>query len=146
MENPIKKFEREKQQNIKHLGENKNLWSSSLRWMLDAGDIGNYLYNFSWMGRPIIQYPQDIVGLQEIIFDVKPDLIIEAGVAHGGSIVFTASMLAMLDVCEAIEEGKMIDPSVSTRKVIGIDIDIRQHNRELIEAHPMASRIHLIEG
>ena len=83
MENPIKKFEREKQQNIKHLGENKNLWSSSLRWMLDAGDIGNYLYNFSWMGRPIIQYPQDIVGLQEIIFDVKPDLIIEAGVAHG---------------------------------------------------------------
>ena len=146
MENPIDKFEDEKKKNIARLGQDKELWDSSLKWMLDVGRTGSYLYNFSWLGRPIIQYPQDIVGLQELIFDVKPDLIIEAGVAHGGSVVFTASMLAMLDLCEAIENGQTINPSVSKRKVVGIDIDIRKHNRNLIEAHPMASRIHLVEG
>jgi cephalosporin hydroxylase len=146
MGTPVKEFEEDRMHNVKRLGSDDDLKASTLKWMLDAGKSGNYVYNFDWLGRPIIQYPQDIVGLQELIWKVKPDLIIEAGVAHGGSVVFTASMLAMLDMCEAIEAGQTIDPSISSRKVIGIDIDIRAHNRALIEAHPMASRIQLIEG
>ena len=105
-----------------------------------------YSYNFSWQGRPIIQYPQDMAAMQELIWEIKPDLIIETGIAHGGSLVFSASMLALLDMCDAIESGKSINPKVSNRKVLGIDIDIRAHNRAAIEAHPMASRIQLIQG
>ena len=105
-----------------------------------------YSYNFSWQGRPIIQYPQDMAAMQELIWEIKPDLIIEAGIAHGGSLIFSASMLALLDMCDAIESGKSINPKVSSRKVLGIDIDIRAHNRAAIEAHPMASRIQMIQG
>jgi cephalosporin hydroxylase len=105
-----------------------------------------YSYNFSALGRPIIQYPQDMVAMQEIIWKVRPDLIIETGIAHGGSLIMNASMLAMLDLCDAIESGDTIAPSRSKRKVLGIDIDIREHNREAIEAHPMASRIQMIQG
>lgn len=90
-----------------------------------------YSYNFSWMGRPIIQYPQDIMAMQEIIWNVKPDLIIETGIAHGGSLIFYASMLELLG-------GEGI--------VLGIDIDIREHNRQEIEKHPMFKRITMIEG
>jgi len=90
-----------------------------------------YSYNFSWMGRPIIQYPQDIIAMQEIIWNVKPDLIIETGIAHGGSLIFYASMLELLG-----GEGT----------VLGIDIDIREHNRREIEKHPMYKRISMIEG
>ena len=105
-----------------------------------------YTYNFSWLGRPIIQYPQDIVAMQEVIFSVKPDLIIETGIAHGGSLVFSASMLALVDYCEALEQGRVIDPLTPRRRVLGIDIDIRPHNRAAIEAHPMAKHIIMIEG
>jgi len=105
-----------------------------------------YCYNFSWQGRPIIQYPQDIIAMQELIWSIKPDLIIETGIAHGGSLIFSASMLAQLDMCEVIESGKTFDPNKSKRKVLGIDIDIRQHNKEAINAHPMASRIEMIQG
>ena len=105
-----------------------------------------YSYNFSWQDRPIIQYPQDMVAMQELIWAIKPDLIIETGIAHGGSLIFSASMLALLDMCDAIEAGEKLDPKVSQRKVLGIDIDIRAHNRAAIEAHPMASRIHMIQG
>jgi cephalosporin hydroxylase len=105
-----------------------------------------YSYNFSWQGRPIIQYPQDMAAMQELIWEIKPDLIIETGIAHGGSLIFSASMLALLDMCDAIESGKSINPKVSNRKVLGIDIDIRAHNRAAIEAHPMASRIQMIQG
>ncbi|MBK7795163.1 MAG: cephalosporin hydroxylase family protein [Saprospiraceae bacterium] len=90
-----------------------------------------YSYNFSWLGRPIIAYPQDMIAMQEIIWRVKPDLIIETGVAHGGSIVYYASLLELLG---------------GDRMVLGIDIDIRQFNRELIESHPMSKRIILIQG
>jgi len=83
---------------------------------------------------------------QELIWQVKPDLIIETGIAHGGSLIFSASMLALLDMCEAIETGATLDPKQSKRRVLGIDIDIRAHNREAIEAHPMASRIQMIQG
>ncbi|MCI5136865.1 MAG: cephalosporin hydroxylase [Candidatus Electrothrix sp. AR1] len=105
-----------------------------------------YSYNFAWQGRSIIQYPQDMVAMQELIWQIKPDLIIETGIAHGGSLIFSASLLALLDMCDAIETGETINPKVSKRKVLGIDIDIRAHNRVAIEAHPMYSRIQMIEG
>ena len=84
--------------------------------------------------------------MQELIWKIRPDLIIETGIAHGGSLVFSASMLALLDLCDAIAEGKTMDPAASRRKVLGVDIDIRAHNREAIEAHPMFSRIQMIQG
>ena len=89
-----------------------------------------YSYHFSWMGRPIIQLPQDMVAMQEIIWQFKPDLIIECGIAHGGSIIYYASILELLGHGE----------------VLGIDVDIRPHNREAIESHPMFKRISMIEG
>lgn len=136
-------------EDIKKRGEenahNHELLNAARVFMRES-TMPKYSYNFFWLGRPIIQYPQDIVAMQELIWEIKPDLIIETGIAHGGSLVFSASMLAMLDMCEAIEEKKSIDPSQSKRKVLGIDIDIRSHNREAIEAHPMASRIQMIQG
>ena len=113
---------------------------------LTASLLPKYSYNFSWQGRPIIQYPQDIVAMQELIWSIKPDLIIETGIAHGGSLIFSASMLAQLDICDAIESGQTFDPKKSSRKVLGIDIDIREHNKEAIETHPMATRIEMIQG
>ena len=95
-----------------------------------------YSYNFSWLGRPIIQYPQDIVAMQEIIWRTRPDLIIETGIAHGGSLVFSASMLELNALCGG--------PAAA--RVLGIDIDIRAHNRAAIEAHPLARRIQMIQG
>jgi cephalosporin hydroxylase len=108
--------------------------------------IQRYSYNFQSLGVPIIQYPQDIVAVQELIWKVKPDLIIETGIAHGGSLIMSASMLALLDLCEAIENKSNFDPNKSQRRVLGIDIDIRTQNRLIIEAHPMASRISMIQG
>ena len=113
---------------------------------LRASTQPKYCYNFSWQDRPVIQYPQDIVAMQELIWEIKPDLIIETGIAHGGSLIFSASILALLDMCDAIETGATIDPAKSERKVLGIDIDIREHNRKAIEAHPMYSRIKMIQG
>ncbi|NOR72206.1 MAG: cephalosporin hydroxylase [Methylomarinum sp.] len=117
----------------------------AISFLKDTGKYG-YSYNFEWMDRPIIQYPQDIVAMQELIYQIKPDLIIETGIAHGGSLIFSASMLALLDMNEAIEQNVTINPSVSNRKVLGIDIDIREHNRIAIEQHPMASRIQMLQG
>lgn len=114
-------------------------------WMARA-NARRYSYHFEWLGRPIIQYPQDILAMQEMIWSVKPDLIIETGIAHGGSLIFSASMLAQLDMCDAIEAGISFNPQESRRKVLGIDIDIRDHNRAAIEAHPMSSRIQMIQG
>lgn len=116
------------------------------RTWINQANIQKYSYHFEWFGRPIIQYPQDMVAMQELIWQIKPDLIIETGIAHGGSLVFSASMLALLDLCDAIETGSILDPQNSQRKVLGIDIDIRAHNRAAIEAHPMASRIQMIQG
>lgn len=105
-----------------------------------------YTYRFDWLGRPIIQFPQDIVAVQELIWAVRPDLIIETGIAHGGSLILSASLLALLDLCDASTAGTTIDPRHSQRKVIGIDVDIRPHNRAAIESHPLAQRIEMIEG
>lgn len=141
----IKNFEQEKAARLKAFGEDRDLQSNSLAWVRESMQK-MYVYNFDWLGRPIIQYPQDMVCMQELIWKVKPDLIVETGIAHGGSLMLSASMLALLDMCDAIESGEKIDPRVSQRKVLGIDIDIRQHNRDAITAHPMASRIEMIEG
>ena len=106
----------------------------------------NYSYNFEWLSRPIIQYPQDIVATQEIIWKVKPDLIIETGIARGGSLVLSASILALLDYSDALETGSLLDPQMPNRKVIGVDIDIREHNLKALNKHPMRNRMELIEG
>ena len=105
-----------------------------------------YSYNFSWLGRPIIQYPQDVMAMQEIIWRVQPDLVIETGIAHGGSLIMSASMLALLDYCDAVSSGKALAPQATRQRVLAVDIDIRPHNREAIEAHPMSHRIDMIQG
>lgn len=127
---PVEAFFEERRQAIADMAKDEELKRKSLAWMLHA-DQYKYTYNFNWMGRPIIKFPSDILLMQEIIWDIKPDLIIETGIAHGGSIVFSASMLELLG---------------GDREVVAVDIDIRQHNREKIEAHPMNKRIHMIEG
>lgn len=128
--NPVTAFEGERAANIARQGEDEQLRDASLRWMLETSKY-KYTYNFSWMGRPIIQFPQDILAMQEIIWAVKPDLIIETGIAHGGSLIFYSSMLDLLG---------------GNGKVVGVDIEIRDHNRAAIESHPMARRITMIEG
>ncbi len=130
---------------IAALSQNTPLRTAAGAFMKSSADA-LYSYNFGWLGRPIIQYPQDIVGMQEIIWSVKPDLIIETGVAHGGSLIFSASMLALLDYVDAVSSGQPLDPKASSRKVIGIDIDIRSPNRAAIEAHPFTHKIELIQG
>ena len=138
-------FQKEKAARVAKNANNNNLGQAAMAFMAESL-LPQYSYNFEWLGRPIIQYPQDMAAMQELIWEIKPDLIIETGIAHGGSLIFSASMLAMLDMCEAIEDKKSINPSQSKRKVLGIDIYIRSHNREAIEAHPMASRIQMIQG
>lgn len=128
--NEVEKFNEEVRNNIENQGKNQPLLDSAKDFMQKTID-SRYSYNFSWMGRPIIAYPQDMIAMQELIWEVKPDLIIEAGVAHGGSIVYYASLLELIG---------------GDGLVVGIDIDIRKHNRDLIESHPMMKRIQLIEG
>jgi len=138
-------FEKEVAARIAAIPANNKLCETAAAFML-ASTGPQYSYNFAWQGRPIIQYPQDMVAVQELIWQIKPDLIIETGIAHGGSLILSASMLALLDMCDAIETGATLNPKESKRKVLGIDIDIRAHNRAAIEAHPMASRIQMIQG
>lgn len=133
--NEIKKFELEREELIKNNANNKAFVESAQTFLEKSAEL-NYSYNFSWMGRPIIQYPQDIVAMQELIWEVKPDIIIETGIAHGGSLIFSASMLTLLEACGEIENGK----------VLGIDIDIREHNRKAIKDHPMSKKITMYEG
>jgi cephalosporin hydroxylase len=121
--------------NITGMGADNDLKSFSRTWQVEAAKH-NYIYNFSWLGRPIIQLPQDVFAMQELIWSIQPDLIIETGIAHGGSLIFSASMLELNAACGG--------PQVS--EVLGIDIDVRAHNREAIEAHPMSKRISMIQG
>ena len=138
-------FSKEVQSRISTYKENSRLQNASALFMRESTEP-KYSYNFSWLGRPIIQYPQDMVAVQELIWKIKPDLIIETGIAHGGSLIFSASMLAQLDLMDAIENNENINPAISNRKVVGIDIDIRLHNKDAILRHPMSSRIEMIEG
>lgn len=133
---PITEFENEVNSNIARIRDDEMLKSISEDWMYRSMEL-KYAYNFKWLGRPIIQFPQDILAMQEIIWEVKPDLIIETGIAHGGSLIFYSSMLKLLNASSE----KIID-----REVVGVDIDIRQHNRREIEKHPMNDIIHMIQG
>ena len=142
---PEQQFMLERQERLRAYACDIGFQTLSHQW-LQQSMAEKYVYNFDWLGRPIIQYPQDMGAVQDLIWRVRPDLIIETGIAHGGSLILSASMLALLDMCDAIEAGTMLDPCASQRKVLGIDIDIRAHNRTAIEAHPMASRIQMIEG
>jgi cephalosporin hydroxylase len=129
MSNPILKFIEERIERIRGNGRSKSLQSAAGNFNLES-NVAQYSYNFSWMGRPIIQYPQDMIAMQELIWEIKPELIIETGIAHGGSLIYYASLL------ELIGDGE----------VLGIDIDIREHNRQEIEKHPMFKRIKMIQG
>lgn len=122
-------FEKINEKNIKMMAGNKPLSDLSKRWFQDSYKY-EYSYHFKWLGRPIIQYPQDMIAIQEIIWNVRPDLIIETGIAHGGSLIFSASIL------ESIGKGY----------VLGVDADIREHNRIEIEKHKMYKRIRMIQG
>jgi len=126
---PIKAFIEEREERIHTYANNNALKTAATSFNIESNKV-QYSYNFSWMGRPIIQYPQDMVAMQEIIWKVKPDLIIETGIAHGGSLIFYASILELL----------------GNGEVVGIDIEIREHNRKEIENHPMFKRIHLVQG
>lgn len=128
--NKTDEFKSECEQRIKSYSKNGPLLDAAKKFMIESTPA-KYSYNFSWMGRPIIQYPQDILAMQEIIWKINPDLIIETGIAHGGSLIFYASMLELLG-----GEGR----------VLGIDIDIREHNRREIEKHILFKRITMVQG
>ncbi len=130
MQDKEQEFKAEVEKNIQAQGQDASLRGFSNIWVRETARY-RYSYNFSWLGRPIIQLPQDIVAMQEIIWKVRPQLIIEAGIAHGGSLILYASIL------ELIGEGGM---------VLGVDIEIRPHNRAAIESHPLSKRIQMIEG
>jgi cephalosporin hydroxylase len=128
-------FDDEVEERIDANGRNAALRGAAAAFMRES--IGpKYSYNFAWLGRPIIQYPQDIVAMQELIWALQPDLIIETGIAHGGSLILWASLLELNAACGGPQGAR----------AIGIDIDIRAHNRAAIEAHPMVKRITMIEG
>lgn len=129
MSNPIQAFVEERAQRVSNNKNNESLQEAAVAFNVES-NRAQYSYNFSWMGRPIIQYPQDMIAMQEIIWEIKPDYIIETGIAHGGSLIYYASLL------ELIGHGE----------VIGIDIDIREHNRKEIEVHPMMKRIKMLQG
>jgi cephalosporin hydroxylase len=141
----MNEFHKETQERILDNSRNQELLSCAKAFMA-ASTLPKYSYNFSSLGRPIIQYPQDMVAVQELIWNIRPDLIIETGIAHGGSLILSASMLALLDYCDAVTNNRILDPKTTNRHVLGIDIDIRPHNRMAIEHHPMSHRIKMIEG
>lgn len=116
---------------IQKMAQDKAFKQQSHDWLVASLDH-EYPYHFKWMGLPIIQFPSDIIILQELIWQVKPDLVIETGIARGGSIVFYASLQQMMGITDG--------------QVLGIDIDIREHNRLAIEQHPMAKHIQLVQG
>ena len=122
-------FEQRNKKFINSMNKNKSLLKKSKDWIDNVFDY-EYVYHFRWLGRPIIQFPQDMVAVQELIWKIKPDFIIESGIARGGSLIFYASILELLN----------------HGKIIGIDIDIRKHNRIEIENHTLFKRIKLIEG
>lgn len=129
-----KEFDQQRRAGIDAIGRDERLAGLTGQWLSRAQER-QYSYHFDWFGLPIIQYPQDIVAMQEIVWSVRPDLIIETGIARGGSVIFYASMLELLASC-GLGEGS----------VLAVDIDIRAHNRQAIEGHPLARRIDMIEG
>jgi cephalosporin hydroxylase len=132
---PYDRFKRAGAEEVDAQGRDADLRRAGREWFVRA-NAHRYSYHFEWLGRPVIQYPQDLLAMQEIAWRVQPALIIETGIAHGGSLVFWASMLELNAACGG--------PPDAT--VLGIDIDIRAHNRAAIDAHPMSRRIAMLEG
>lgn len=132
---PYEQFMQECRAEIAAQGADAALQAATREW-IDRANRRKYSYHFEWLGRPIIQYPQDIVAMQELIWSVQPDLIVETGIAHGGSLIFSASMLEVNAACGGPADAR----------IVGVDIDIRAHNRAAIEAHPLARRITMLEG
>jgi len=128
--NEIEKFEAQVAANIDGLLDDRDVQALSRIWLREI-TRHKYAYNFKWMGRPIIQFPQDMIAMQEIIWELQPDLIIETGIAHGGSVLYYASLLELIG---------------GAGYVLGVDIDIREHNRAQIESHPMRKRLQMIQG
>jgi len=128
--NDIQLFQNERKENTQKLGSDKPLKELAVNFVRETGPH-KYTYNFDWLGLPIIQFPQDMIAMQELIWNTKPDVIVETGIARGGSLILSASILHLLN---------------GNGKVVGVDIDIRPHNREAIEKHPLAHRIELIQG
>lgn len=133
--NPIQQFESERAERIEQLGQDLEFQAQSRNW-LEQSMRRQYVYNFSWLGRPIIQNPIDMIAMQELMWTVQPDLVIETGIAHGGSIIFSASMLELIAACGGNPDAR----------VLGIDIDIREHNKQAILQHPMSRRITMLQG
>lgn len=129
------KFKKERAAEVQTQSDDASFREQSRSW-IGTAQSHRYSYHFEWLGRPIIQYPQDIVAMQEIIWSVQPDLIIETGIAHGGSLIFYASLLELNAICGGPQDAE----------VMAVDIEIRPHNREYIEAHPLFERISMIEG
>jgi cephalosporin hydroxylase len=129
MSDEREKFAAERRADVAAMRQDKELRDLSRAWF-DRSCRHRYSYNFTWLGRPIIQFPEDILAMQEIVWRTQPEVIVETGIAHGGSLILYASLLELLGRGE----------------VIGVDIDIRAHNRAAIEAHPLAKRIHMIQG
>lgn len=138
-------FERERHSRLLNYCGMMKFRRLSKKWLVEAFKA-KYMYNFSIMGQPIIQLPNDVLAMHELVWNIRPDVIVETGIAHGGSLILSASLLSMLDLCDATTSGEMLDPTKPKRKVIGVDIDIRAHNRAAIQAHPMANRISMIQG
>ena len=134
-EDPLKKYRFDVLERAESYQKNEKLQQAYQAFLIEFVKA-KYAYNFFWLGVPVIQAPQDLQAWQEIIWEVKHDLIIEAGIAYGGSLIFNASMLVILEVCGEIENGD----------VLGIDIEIRTHNKEAILAHPMSRKITMFEG
>ena len=130
----VAQFEADREENLRRMNEDPETARVTDAFVKQVGKY-QYPYHFTWMGRPIIQFPQDLITLQEAIMRVKPDLIIETGIAHGGSAVFYASMLELLGDSNGIK-----------REVVAVDIDLRAHNRKALEEHPMWKRITVLDG
>ena len=141
----VESFIQERDERIRELVEDRSFRALSTNWVKQAMRQ-QYVYNFDWLGRPIIQFPQDVHAMQEMVWATRPDVIIETGIAHGGSLILSASLLALLDYCDAMQQGRSFDPRSSRRQVVGVDIDIRPHNRAALEQHPLFHKLELIEG
>jgi cephalosporin hydroxylase len=135
MMNEHDKFKAECAAEVGVQGSDQRLQLLTHDWILNAAKH-KYSYHFEWLGRPIIQHPQDMIGVQQLLWQVKPDLIIETGIARGGSLIYYASLLELIAQCGGPHQSR----------VIGIDVDIREHNREAILAHPMSKRIDMVQG
>lgn len=140
--NETNRFDEEVRANIAGLRADADMKELSRLWVQEVSKH-RWAYNFRWLGRPAIQFPTDAWALQELIWTIRPDVVVETGVARGGSVLFSASILALLDLCDA-EAGQT--PRPERRRVIGVEVDLRPENRKALAAHPLGSRVTIVDG